>query len=224
MNKILVGLLGDRQQGYLPHESAEKALVDAGLEIAEVAIDFQWLPTETSITEGLGGYDCIWAGPGPYLDEENALRIIQFAREHEIPTIGTCSGFKYMVIEHAKHVFRAMKPFNYISRNEFCTTDYEDLAIDLNAGCHLINVYGNRHISEISHCTFEIADGYVDKVASAFEFCGVSEDGRTVLIRLNNHPFFVASLFLPQLKEDSKLLHTWLQTTIALKQNKALIG
>lgn len=217
-------MLGDRQQGYLPHESAEKALLDAGLDIAQVAIDFQWLPTKTSSTEGLGGYDCIWAGSGPYLDEENALRVIQFAREQEIPTIGTCSGFKYMVIEYAKHIFKAMKPFDYISRNEFCTTDYKELAIALNPDCCLINVYGNRHISEISHCTFEINDSCVDEVASAFEFCGVAEDGRTVLIRLKNHPFFVASLFLPQLKDGSKLLHAWLQTTIALKQNKALIG
>ena len=224
MVKILVGLLGDKRNTYLPHESAEKALMQIASALEGVTIRYEWLPTKTATTEQLSACDCIWAGSGPYLDEENALLVIKYARENKIPTIGTCSGFKYMVVEYAKHVFKADDPYKYIGLNSNCTKDYKDLAITLKPGCSLIAVFSSDCISETSHCNFEIDDNVVSKAAIAFEFCGVAEDGRTVLIRLPKHPFFVASLFLPQLKEDSKLVQAWLQPTIALKQNRELIG
>ncbi|GAB1857644.1 hypothetical protein MHTCC0001_24810 [Flavobacteriaceae bacterium MHTCC 0001] len=105
------------------------------------------------------------------------------------------------------------------SRNEFCTTDYKNLSIKLKKDCALVRVYNAATISEISHCTFEIAPAIFPKTGHAFEFCGKAEDGRTVLIRLPNHPFYVCSLFLPQLKSDSKLLMDWLKTALKLKED-----
>lgn len=54
---------------------------------------------------------------------------------------------------------------------------------------------------------FEIDPDVSEKTGNAFEFFGkANDDSRAVLIRLPKHPFYVASLFLPQLKGDSKLL------------------
>lgn len=218
MAQVLIGLLGDKKEGYLPHEAAEKALTEM-LDTIDFGLAFEWIPTAEVSETLLEKYDCIWAGSGPYLHEENALAAIKFARENNIPIIGTCSGFKYMVIEYAKHVFKAEKPFDYIGRNQLCTTDYKDLAINLKEDCSLVSVYEANQISEISHCTFEIAPNIFDKTSRAFEFCGVAEDGRTVLIRLPNHPFYAASLFLPQLKSDSKLIKAWLKAALKLKED-----
>ncbi|GAB1857643.1 hypothetical protein MHTCC0001_24800 [Flavobacteriaceae bacterium MHTCC 0001] len=113
MSKILIGLLGDKVNGYLPHESAEKALSELSV-LLDLTLVYEWLPTEKVIPKLLEKYDCVWAGSGPYLNEEKALTAIKYAREHNMPTIGTCSGFKYMVIEYAKHVFNATEPFDYI--------------------------------------------------------------------------------------------------------------
>lgn len=218
MSRVYIGLLGDKVDGYLPHESAEKALTEL-LDSLDFSLAYEWLPTEQVSDELLKKYDCIWAGSGPYLHEEQALKAIQYARENNTPIIGTCSGFKYMVIEYAKHVFNAEKPFDYIDRNQLCTTDYKDLAIELKENCSLVDVYNAISIAEISHCTFEIAPAIFEKTAKAFEFCGKAEDGRTVLIQLPEHPFYVASLFLPQLKSDSKLITAWLKTALKLKED-----
>lgn len=218
MSQILIGLLGDKVDGYLPHESAEKALSEL-LESLDFSLAYEWLPTDKVSTELLKKYDCIWAGSGPYLHEEQALTAIQYARENNLPMIGTCSGFKYMVIEYAKNVFKAEHPFEYIGKNALCTTDYKDLAIELKEDCSLVNVYNTTNISEISHCTFEIAPNIFEKTSKAFKFCGKAEDGRTVLIRLPEHPFYVASLFLPQLKSDSKMITAWLKTALRLKED-----
>ena len=223
MSKIFVGLLGDKVDGYLPHESAEKALFEM-LEHFGLMLAYEWLPTEKVTTKLLRKYDCIWAGSGPYLNEEKTLIAIQYARENNIPIIGTCSGFKYIIIEYAKNVFNATKPFNYISRNQLCSTDYKNLSIELKNDCSLVRVYNTTTISEVSHCTFEIDSSISEKIGNAFEFCGkANDDGRTVLIKLPKHPFYVGSLFLPQLKSESKLIVTWLKTALKLKE-ESLVG
>lgn len=33
-----------------------------------------------------------------------ALKLIEFVREHNVPTFGTCGGFQHMVIEFARNV------------------------------------------------------------------------------------------------------------------------
>lgn len=194
-----VGLLGDKRDGYLPHEAAEKALKEF-LDTNDILLNFEWLPTKSTKIEDVEKLDGLWAGSGPYLNEENALCAIQYARENNIPTIGTCSGFKYIVIEYAKHVFKAPDPFGYIGSNANCTTDFKDLKIELKPDCSLVNIYGCVRISEISHCTFQIADNVIDEMASQFEFCSVTEDGRTVLVRLHNHPFSLLHYFCPNSK------------------------
>ena len=70
MQSIFVGLLGDKVDGYLPHESAEKAIIEISNK-TEASILFDWLPTDKVCEEMLKKYDCIWAGSGPYLNEEN---------------------------------------------------------------------------------------------------------------------------------------------------------
>lgn len=217
MRNIFIGLLGDKVNGYFPHETAEKVLSQLA-ECLDFSFKYEWLPTDKICLELLKKYDCIWAGSGPYLNEEKALKVIQYAREQNLPTIGTCSGFKYMVIEYAKHVFHATHPFDYIGRNELCSRDYKDLSIELKNDCSLSQVYHSMTITEVSHCTFEIAPSFFEKTSTVFEFCGKAKDGRTVLIRLPHHPFYVASLFLPQLKSDSKLIIAWLKA--ALKEKK----
>lgn len=221
MSDIFVGLLGDKVDGYIPHESAEKAMLEIRNK-TKFSLHYEWLSTDQVSKELLKKYDCIWAGSGPYLNEEKALAAIKYARENKIPILGTCSGFKYMVIEYAKNVFNASNPFNYIDKNQLCSTDYKELTINLEESSSLVSVFNSTSISEISHCTFEIASEISQKTAEAFEFCGkAKDDGRTVLIRLPNHSFYVASLFLPQLKDDSKLIIAWLKMALEVKMQSS---
>ncbi len=43
--------------------------------------------------------------PGsPYKNMDNTLWTIRYAREHDIPLLGTCGGFQHVIIEIARNV------------------------------------------------------------------------------------------------------------------------
>jgi len=223
MSKVIIGLIGDKVKGYLPHESAEKTLSSL-FEKLDTFTEYEWLPSEKITIELIEKYDLIWVGSGPYLNEEKVLIAIQYVRENDIPVIGTCSGFKYMIIEYAKNVLKATNPFEYISRNENCSRESKELSIELKKGSTLVDIYNSPIINEISHCTYQIAPAIFQKMSEEFEFCGKAQDGRTVLIQLPCHPFYVAALFLPQLKSNSKLILAWLKLVIKPNQSSPSIS
>jgi len=47
----------------------------------------------------------IWLAPGsPYASFDNVLGVIRFARERNVPFLGTCGGFQHVLIEFARNV------------------------------------------------------------------------------------------------------------------------
>jgi len=60
---------------------------------------------ESDAVESLCDFDGLWCVPGsPYRSMNGALNAIRFARENNIPFIGTCSGFQHAVIEYAQQI------------------------------------------------------------------------------------------------------------------------
>ena len=53
----------------------------------------------------LAAYAGWWIAPGsPYRSMNGALRIIRYAREHDVPLLGTCGGYQHVVLEYARNV------------------------------------------------------------------------------------------------------------------------
>ena len=214
-NPLQIALIGDRNGEYLPHVSAEASISKLSHELS-IEAEGIWVPTGKVKETDLHRFDLIWSGSGPYLDPEGTMEAIRFARENSIPFIGTCSGFKYTIIELAKNVCRAQNPEEYISFKESCGTEYKDLQIQLNPTSKARSWYEVLNVIETSHCRFEINPAHQEELIQHFTFAGNADDGRMVIAELSDHPFFVATLFLPQLNDKGTLLKKWMSSAAQL--------
>lgn len=89
-----------------PMRDTQHATVES-LAHASVRVDTQWISTDCldDPAEELGGSDGIWMAPGgQYRSVTGALAAICFARERDVPSLGTCGGFQHVVIEYARNV------------------------------------------------------------------------------------------------------------------------
>ena len=94
MNQHLqVGIIGDHDPQRPSHAATVDALQHA-VQALGLPLEATWLATPTlDGAEGerlLARYDALWCAPGsPYASMEGALAAIRYARERDIPFIGT---------------------------------------------------------------------------------------------------------------------------------------
>ena len=91
--QLHVGIIGDHDPQRCSHIATVDALHHAAQALA-VSVDVGWVATPT--LDGadpetiLARYDALWCAPGsPYASTEGALAAIRYARERDVPFIGT---------------------------------------------------------------------------------------------------------------------------------------
>ena len=80
-----IGVVGDFDPTNRTHGFTSAALGHVGL-------PFEWVPTDAGgdWSRRLAGYDGLWIAPAsPYRDMDGALTAIRYAREREVPLVGT---------------------------------------------------------------------------------------------------------------------------------------
>jgi CTP synthase (UTP-ammonia lyase) len=93
VDKLKVGIVGDRDPQRLSHAATERALGHAAQALG-LALEVEWLPTPsldgTGVEARLAPYDALWCSPGsPYRSTAGAQAGIRYAREREVPFLGT---------------------------------------------------------------------------------------------------------------------------------------
>ena len=64
-----------------------------------------WVATDSKAVKDLAGVDGIWLVPGsPYADDGAAYAAARWARENDVPFLGTCGGLQYAVVELFRNV------------------------------------------------------------------------------------------------------------------------
>jgi CTP synthase (UTP-ammonia lyase) len=102
MRTTKIGILGDFNPEYAVHKFTNAAFDHAAKTMGK-AIDVHWLPTDEE--HRFEEYQGVLCAPGsPYRSFEGALEGIRYARENEVPFLGTCGGFQHLVIEYARDV------------------------------------------------------------------------------------------------------------------------
>lgn len=100
-------MIGDRNLEVRAHVAIPRALDLAGHGLPR-PLEPVWLSTIT-LTHGLearlASLSGLWCVPNsPYASMEGALSAIRFAREQNVPFLGTCGGFQHALIEFARDV------------------------------------------------------------------------------------------------------------------------
>jgi len=219
-SSIRIGLIGDYQSTSETHRATDSALRHAAARLG-LPLDVTWLPTASldPLPNGiLDTYDALWCAPGsPYQSMSGALNAIRWAREHELPFLGTCAGFQHMVIEYARHVLLisdAQHAEYGITTGPLvvtplsCSLAGHTLEIRVDPESRAGHIYQQRQIQEQYYCTFGLDRAYQALLHDAgLRVVGLDQDGDARIVELPEHQFFMGTLFVPQCRSTMELPH-----------------
>lgn len=209
--QVLAGVIGDDHPGVQGYEVIREALRHAAHALA-LDVETRWLPTPTlgeEVETELAVYDALWCGPwGPYENTEAALRAIRFARERGLPFLGTCAGFQHAAIEYARSVL-GLAHADHAESNPTAATPViaplpEPLldrtgAVVLDPASRAARIYRRTTVAERYRCRFGLNPAYLNSLhGGGLRVTGVDELGAATVIEFPEHPFFLATLFLPE--------------------------
>ncbi|MEV0533233.1 hypothetical protein [Kitasatospora sp. NPDC050463] len=221
-----IALVGDRSPAVRSHARIP-GLLDALATRDQLVLDAYWIPTEDAEAPGaLDGFDAIWLLPGsPYRSEAGAVAAVRTARERGIPFLGTCAGFQHAVLEYARNVCGiggAAHGESHPAEDDLvivplsCSLVGHEGQVEITPGSLAERVLGTTRTLERYHCAYGLNSAYLDRLrAGGLRFSGVDDDGDLRVLELPGHPFFLASLFQPELAGDGTLAHPVLRALAA---------
>lgn len=154
--------------------------------------------------------DGLWMAPGsPYRSVAGALTAIRFAREGTIPLLATCGGFQHVILEYARNVLgfddaQHAEYDPYASRlfiSELsCSLVGRIMRLTLKTGSQVAALYGSTTASEQYYCNFGVNPAHVSALAAGpLAIVGADAEGEVRVVEWPGHPFFIGTLFVPQL-------------------------
>ncbi|XXX72050.1 hypothetical protein WMF30_30830 [Sorangium sp. So ce134] len=217
---IHIGLIGDRSHEVHAHQAIPRAFELVAGEGGPRA-ELEWLPTDRLAASGieeLSAFDGLWCVPGsPYASMEGALAAIRFAREQGRPFLGTCGGFQHTIIEVARDVVGVREADHAETNPSASVPVIHRLACSLVGarggvrfveGSLVAGAYGAREAEERYHCNYGVNPAYLGFIeASPLRVVARDEEGAVRAVELDGHPFFVATLFQPELSAFQGTVH-----------------
>lgn len=217
---LTVGVIGDFEPDFEPHSATNAALRDAAAALA-LKIEIRWLNTgglRQIKREELTRHDALLCAPGsPYKSLQGALRAIRLARELDWPLLGTCGGFQHMVIEYARNVLGVEEAqhaeYDPYSSDLFisalpCSLVNRRMSIRFDSGSLAGGFYGHSEAREQYYCNFGLNPAHRGSLeAAGLRVVGTDQDGEARVIELPGLRFYLATLFVPQLRSQPDAPH-----------------
>lgn len=209
-----LALVGDRSPAVRAH-SRIPLLLEALREREGLTLDAYWIPTDA--VGDLSGFDGIWIVPGsPYRSEQGAIEAARTAREHGIPLLGTCGGFQHAVLEYARNVCGLQVEHGennpgaerLLIQPLSCSLAGHEALVRLAPGTRMEKILGTGQSLERYHCAFALNPDYLDTLREhGLCFSGRDEEGSVRAAELPGHPFYLLTLFQPELAGDGSRPH-----------------
>ncbi len=209
MSRLRIGLVGDHDPSVTAHRAIPPALRMAGA-ACDTELDFDWVPTdEIDSAARVAGFDGLWCVPAsPYRSMEGALTAIEHARVHARPFLGTCGGFQHAVIEYARgvlgwadaeHAETAPDASRAVIAPLACALVEATQTLRLVPGSRLAKAYGTTQASEGYRCRYGLNPRFQAALVSGpLRVAADDAAGEVRAVELDDHPFFVATLFQPE--------------------------
>ena len=208
--QVSIAIVGDHDPSADTHQATEDSLRHAAASL-DLYLTFRWVPTPAAESAGeeLAADSAVWIAPGsPYASLEGALAAIRLAREEGIPLLGTCGGFQHVVIEFARgvigHEDAQHAEYDPDASTLFvtplsCSLVGRRMRVLLEPGSRAAEAYGATEAQERYYCQFGLNPEHQGLLHSrGLRVAGVDADGEARVLEIPEHPFFVATLFLPQ--------------------------
>lgn len=214
-----IGVVGDFSPEYPSQTATNNALMHSSIKLG-VSVEYEWIPTSTirkqmnTITETYQGF---WIGPGYPDSVDGVLQIIQFARENNIPLLGTCGGFQYIIMEFAKnkmllesagHEEREPHASQLIINKLACSLVGQKGEVIINKPSRIFDIYQMENINEQFRCNYGLSPEYEQQIQEAgLRIVGTDSVGNPRAIEIPEHKFFIGTLFVPQLSSTADSTH-----------------
>lgn len=213
---ISIALVGDRSPTVRAHTRIP-VIIDALRESEGLDLDVYWVPTPAAEDPAaLRGFSGIWLVPGsPYRSEAGGIAAARTARTEGIPFLGTCGGFQHAMLEFARDVcgFTGARHAENDTPGDgdddlivalSCSLAGHEAAVSLAPGSLVERLLGASRTVERYHCSYGLSPAYLDLLqAHGMRFTGHDESGEVRVAELPGHPFFLATLFQPELASEA---------------------
>ncbi|MEX6503956.1 CTP synthase C-terminal region-related (seleno)protein [Pseudomonas zhanjiangensis] len=206
---VTLGLIGEYDAGVTAHQAIPPALALAA-QALQITVNFHWLATDQiGSPQALARFDGLWCVPAtPYRSMDGALLAIQHARETGLPFLGTCGGFQHAVVEYARNVLgwsdaehaeTAPQAARAVISALHCALLEVSEPLRLLPGSRLASAYGSDAISEGYRCRFGLNPAFQAALtAGPLRAAATDANGEVRAVELDDHPFFVGTLFQPE--------------------------
>lgn len=203
-SQAVIGIVGDRNPDNRTHLATEQAFGHL-----PQPIRCEWIATGEVTPGRLSAFAGLLISPGsPYRDMEGALAAIRHAREARLPVLGTCGGFQHMVVEFARNVL-GIRDADHAETNPgaprlaitplSCSLAGQTHLVRFLAGSRAAGLYGVAQAEEPFYCNYGLNPEIRPTLeAHGLTVSGLGEDGAVRLLELSGHPFFFATLYVPQ--------------------------
>jgi CTP synthase (UTP-ammonia lyase) len=230
-----IALVGDRSANVRAHARIP-GLIDALLKRESIALDPYWIATPDVIDCDLAGFDAIWVAPGsPYESAAGAIAAVRTAREQGIPFLGTCGGFQHALLEYARNVCGLAGVENAEVTPDAgeqlivpleCSLRGHEEAVMVVPGTLAAKISGPGRRTERYHCAYGLNEQYLEALTSGgLRFSGFDDSGQVRIVELPGHPFFMGTLFQPELHGDGSQPHPVIRAfAMAAAERAAMTG
>ena len=214
----VIAVIGDRHSDFRAQDTIAPAVAHAAAALGR-GCDVVWVPTADLVDDAGAvlagaGARAVWCAPGsPYVSFDGALAGIRWAREHDVPFLGTCAGFQHAVVEFARNVLGvpsadhgeyerpggSPEPSDLFIHELLCSLVGQTMAVRL-VDDTARAIYGASEATEQYYCRFGLNPAHRPALEDAgLLVAGVdAADGDVRILRLSGHRFFFATLFVPQ--------------------------
>jgi len=188
--------------------------------LSSVGVDIYWVPTK--IVDGaavLDSFHGVWVVPGgPYENQAGVHIAIKHARTSGVPFLGTCGGFCGALLEHAENELRLPEAIG-LTENEanigplmfplICSIGDRRTPLKLRPNSLLAEVYGRViGIREVLQCDYGLKPEFMAAAQRGhLRFSAWDPYGAPRVLERTDHPFFMATLFQPELSPIKDSVH-----------------
>jgi CTP synthase (UTP-ammonia lyase) len=199
-----IAIVGERLPDFPPHVATDDAIAHSAAALG-VQVRAEWVATD----EELPAVDAVWCAPGsPYRSLDGALAALRWGRERGVPTLGTCGGCQHMLLEFGRNVL-GLEDAQHAEYDPYasrlfvtpltCEVAGRTMHVTLDPASRLYG--GATAATEQYYCNFGLNPEYREALeAAGFRITGVDADGDARVFELDGHPFYVATLFVPQMR------------------------
>ncbi len=238
-NRIKIAICGKYVYLKDAYKSIMEAFYHAGAE-NDARVDLVWVSSEDIKKGGAAKFLDDIDGlliPGGFGERgvEGKIESIRFIRENKIPFLGICLGMHCAVIEYARNVcglkdahsfefYRELKnPVIHLMADQEKITG---LGGTMRLGSYpaviekdslTYKAYGETEIADRHRHRYEFNNKYRDMVTKdGMKLVGLSPDGKLVeVVEIENHPWYVAVQYHPELKSHPTKPHPLFRDFIA---------